>query len=51
MVINEKALVSRMKEAYKTYGYTVAVGSEASAAGGRRSEASEWPRSARSKPA
>lgn len=25
MVINEKALVSRMKEAYKTYGYTVAV--------------------------
>ena len=25
MVINEKALVRRMKEAYKTYGYTVAV--------------------------
>ena len=25
MVINEKALVSRMKDAYKTYGYTVAV--------------------------
>ena len=25
MVINEKALVSRMKEAYSTYGYTVAV--------------------------
>lgn len=25
MVINEKALVSRMKEAYGTYGYTVAV--------------------------
>ena len=25
MVINEKALVSRMKEAYKTQGYTVAV--------------------------
>ena len=25
MVINEKALVSRMKEAYKTYGYTVIV--------------------------
>lgn len=25
MVINEKALVSRMKEAYKSYGYTVAV--------------------------
>lgn len=25
MVINKKALVSRMKEAYKTYGYTVAV--------------------------
>lgn len=25
MVINEKALVSRMKEAYKTYGYTVMV--------------------------
>lgn len=25
MVINEKALVKQMKEAYKTYGYTVAV--------------------------
>lgn len=25
MVINEKALVTRMKEAYKSYGYTVAV--------------------------
>ena len=25
MVISEKALVSRMKEAYKTYGYTVMV--------------------------
>lgn len=25
MVINEKALVTRMKEAYKTYGYTVAM--------------------------
>lgn len=24
MVINEKSLVTRMKEAYKTYGYTVA---------------------------
>ena len=25
MVINEKALVRQVKEAYKTYGYTVAV--------------------------
>lgn len=28
MVINEKSLVTRMKEAYKTYGYTVAVDEE-----------------------
>ena len=28
MVINEKALVNRMKEAYSTYGYTVAVQDE-----------------------
>ena len=25
MVVNEKALIRQMKEAYKTYGYTVAV--------------------------